>query len=71
MFMTINQPWLKDRQNPLIDLIDEWEKDDQQQLIFELLDRFTFLEPPDFQQGSSRLCGLPLLQSFPNPQSNV
>lgn len=49
--MTINQPWLKDRQNPLIDLIDECEKDDQQQLVFELLERFTFLDAPDFQQA--------------------
>lgn len=49
--MTINQPWLKERQNPLIDLIDECEGDHQQQLIFELLERFTFLEAPDFHQA--------------------
>lgn len=49
--MTINQPWLKERQNPLIDLIDECQKDDQQQLIFELLERFTFLDAPEFHRA--------------------
>jgi hypothetical protein len=49
--MTVSQPWLKDKQNPLIDLIDECEKDEQQQLVFELLERFTFLDAPDFQQA--------------------
>lgn len=49
--MTASQPWLKDRQNPLIDLIDECEKENQQQLVFELLERFTFLDAPDFQKA--------------------
>lgn len=49
--MTANQPWLKERQNPLIDLIDECEKDDQQHLIFELLDRFIFLGADEFQHA--------------------
>lgn len=48
--MTINQPWLRERQLPLIDLIDECEGD-QQQLVFELLERFKFLEDPDFQKA--------------------
>ena len=49
--MTISQPWLRERQLALIDLIDECEADEQQQLVFELLERFTFLEAPDFQQA--------------------
>lgn len=49
--MTINQPWLREKQNPLIDLIDECEGEYQQQLIFELLERFTFLESHDFQKA--------------------
>ncbi len=49
--MTINQPWLKERQPSLIDLIDECEEDKQQQLVFELLERFTFLDAPGFQQA--------------------
>lgn len=49
--MTINQPWLMEKQNPLIDLIDECEGDEQQQLVFELLERFTYLEAPDFHQA--------------------
>lgn len=53
--MTASQPWLKDRQNPLIDLIDECNKDDQQQLVFELLARFTFLDASDFQNAIQRI----------------
>jgi len=49
--MMSSQPWLKDKQIPLIDLIDECDKDDQQQLVFELLQRFTFLDAPDFQHA--------------------
>jgi hypothetical protein len=49
--MTMNQPWLKERQPSLIDLIDECEEYRQQQLVFELLERFTFLDAPNFQQA--------------------
>lgn len=47
--LTENQPWLKEKQLPLTELIDDCTQQEQQLLICELLQRFTFLDGSDFQ----------------------
>lgn len=49
--LTEKQPWLKEKQLPLSELIDECTQHEQQLLICELLQRFTFLDGPDFQSA--------------------
>jgi hypothetical protein len=47
--LTENQPWLKEKQLSLAELIDDCTQQEQQLLICELLQRFTFLDGADFQ----------------------
>ena len=49
--LTETQPWLKEKQLSLIELIDECAQHEQQLLVCELLQRFTFLDGPDFQSA--------------------
>lgn len=42
--LTERQPWLKEKQPALLELIDDCSKHEQQLLICELLERFTFLD---------------------------
>ncbi len=50
--LTILQPWLKEAQEPLFDLIDECSDDGQQELVCNLLRRFLFLEHKDFENAA-------------------
>jgi len=49
--LTERQPWLKEKQLPLSELIDECTQHDQQLLVCELLQRFTFLDSPAFHSA--------------------
>lgn len=46
--LTEKQPWLKEKQVSLSELIDDCEEHDQQLLVCRLLQRFTFLDGADF-----------------------
>lgn len=53
--LTVLQPWLKEAQEPLFDLIDECADDEQQELVCNLLHRFLFLEHKDFENAAGRI----------------
>lgn len=53
--LTEKQPWLKLRQSALISLIDECENDEQQRLVFELLEKFKYLDGEDYAAAISAI----------------